>query len=84
MSHGTGVIENMRPDFSGEYVLNRAASTLSPHGAANVGTARLRIKHDEPTFGCEGKFFLANGETSRWNFELATDQGPQDGSSVRC
>jgi hypothetical protein len=73
----------MRRDFSGEYVLNRAASTLSPLGAANVETASLRIKHAEPTFGCEGKFFFANGETGQWNFELATDQGPQDGSSIR-
>jgi hypothetical protein len=83
MSRGTGVTENMKPDFTGEYVLNRAASALSPLGAANVETASLRIRHHEPTFHCEGKFFFANGETGQWAFDLATDQAPQDGSSIR-
>jgi hypothetical protein len=73
----------MKPDFSGEYVLNRAVSTLSPLGAANVETASLRVRHAEPTFGCEAKFFFANGETGHWNFELDTDEAAEGGSSIR-
>jgi hypothetical protein len=73
----------MKPDFSGDYVLNRAASTLSPLGAANVETASLRVHHAEPTFGCAAKFFFANGETGHWNFELDTDEEPDGGSSIR-
>src|SRR5262245_45411130 len=65
----------MKPDFSGEYVLNREASTLSPLGAANVQTANLRIKHEDPKFSCEGKFSFLNGETAQWAFELVTTEG---------
>jgi hypothetical protein len=76
-----------RPDFSGEYVLNRAASTLSALGAASVQTASLRIHHAEPSFRCEGKFSFPNIEPIQWTFELTTDAGdtPQNqaGPAVR-
>lgn len=77
----------MKPDFSGEYVLDREASTLSPHGAANVQAASLRIDHDEPKFRCKGKFSFRNGETAQWAFELATDRADSKatdgGSEIR-
>ncbi|HET9129369.1 MAG TPA: hypothetical protein VFO86_00390, partial [Terriglobia bacterium] len=73
----------MEPDFSGEYVLNRNASTLSPLGSANVQTARLRIHHNEPKFKCEGRFSFLNGETSQWTFELGTDGSAENGSTIR-
>jgi hypothetical protein len=73
----------MKPDFSGEYVLNRAASTLSPLGAAGVHTAGLSIRHDEPNFRCEGKFVFQSGDAAQWAFELATDQPPKDGNGIR-
>ena len=63
----------MKPDFSGEYVLNREASTLSEIGAANVQTAGLRIDHNEPTFSCEGTFTFLSGEKANWAFELSSD-----------
>jgi len=62
-----------KPDFSGDYVLNREASSLSALVAPSVQTASLRIKHDEPKFSCEGKFSFLNGETFQWAFELSTD-----------
>jgi len=88
-----------KPDFSGDYVLNREASSLSALVAPSVQTASLRIKHDEPKFSCEGKFSFLNGETFQWAFELVTDgsevkqterEGPAgtelkwDGDSLVC
>ena len=67
--------QKARPDFSGEYVLNRAASTLSPLGAASVQTASVRIQHVEPSFRCEGKFSFPNIEPIQWTFELTIDAG---------
>ena len=45
----------MKPDFSGEYVLNREASRLSAAVAESVQNASLRIKHDEPKFSCRAR-----------------------------
>jgi hypothetical protein len=73
----------VKPDFSGEYVLNRAASTLSALGAAGVQTAGLRIRHDGPSFACAGKFAFQSGDAAEWAFELATDQPPKDGTGIR-
>lgn len=56
---------------------------LSPLGAAGVQTASLRIRHDEPSFGCEGRFKFQSGDAAEWAFELATDQPPKDGSGIR-
>jgi hypothetical protein len=38
-----------KPDFSGEWTLNRQASTLSPAVAAAVRSGGLRIEHREPS-----------------------------------
>lgn len=63
----------MGPDFSGEYVLDREASTLSDLGAANVQTAALQITHNEPMFNCNGTFTFLSGEKANWSFELSSD-----------
>jgi hypothetical protein len=68
-------VTSRRPDFSGEYVLNRAASTLSALGAASVQAASLRIHHAEPSFRCESKFSFPNIEPIQWTFELTTIAG---------
>jgi len=71
----------MKPDFSGDYVLNREASALSAAVAENAETATLRIDHHEPSFSCQGKFSFANGKKVEWAFELAATDArelPQD------
>lgn len=73
----------MKPDFSGEYLLNRPASTLSPLGSANVQTASLHIHHAEPRFRCEGKYTFLNGETAQFAFELATDGSSGGASTIK-
>ena len=45
----------MKPDFSGEWILDRTASRLSP-SAAGIVTARLQIEHYDPRIRCTGKF----------------------------
>jgi len=42
-----GKTTHMKSDFSGEYILDRRASTLSS-GAAAVQSAVVRIEHREP------------------------------------
>ena len=63
----------MKPDFSGEYVLNRAASKLSPAGAAGVESSRVRIEHQEPRFRSEFAYVFNNGQRFEGAFELTTD-----------
>ena len=65
------MVTRKKPDFSGEYVLNRQASPLEG-GAASVQGAVLRIDHRDPTFRCEGEFSF-EGTTSNWEFELTAD-----------
>ena len=64
----------IRSDFSGEYVLNREASTLSAAVAESVQKASLRIKHDEPNFSCQGTFSFVNSKSVEWAFELAAGE----------
>ena len=46
-------MERAKPDFSGEWILNREASSLSP-GADAMQSATLQIDHREPTFRYKG------------------------------
>jgi hypothetical protein len=64
----------MKPDFSGEYVLNREASRLSAAVAESAQNASLRIKHDEPNFSCQGSFSFVNRKPVEWAFELTADE----------
>jgi len=49
------VAAEQKPDFSGEYALNRQASALGG-GAAEVRSAALRIEHREPMVRCQAAF----------------------------
>jgi hypothetical protein len=62
---------SMKPDFSGEYVLNRQACTLSP-GAAAVQSGVVRIEHREPMFQYQATF-IADGKTLEYTFERRSD-----------
>src|SRR5438046_4305847 len=61
----------MKSDFSGEYILDRQASTLRS-GAAAVQKAVVRIDHREPVFRYWANFF-ADGKTFEYSFECLTD-----------
>lgn len=61
----------MKPNFSGEYVLDRPASVLSRHAAAMISAA-LRIEHDDPRFYCSANFASA-ADTVEFSFERFTD-----------
>ncbi len=62
----------MKPDFSGEYQLDRRASTLSP-AAAGVESAVLRIEHREPVFRCSAKWVAGGKTLMEYSFELLAD-----------
>jgi hypothetical protein len=61
----------VKPDFSGEYVLNRHASTLSA-GADAVRNAVLRIDHREPMVRCQATFAF-DGKTFEYSLERVSD-----------
>src|SRR5437879_2159850 len=61
----------MKPDFSGEYVLNRQTSTLSS-GAAAIETAVMRVDHAEPTFRYQARF-VAGEKAFEYSVEHASD-----------
>ena len=60
-----------KPDFSGEYVLNPHASTLSP-GADAVRSAVLRFEHREPMVRCQATFAF-DGNTFEYSLDRVSD-----------
>jgi len=60
-----------KPDFSGEWVLNRAASTLSP-GADAMQSGGVQIDHKEPVFRYQATLVSAGGPIE-YGFELRSD-----------
>ncbi|HKE86096.1 MAG TPA: hypothetical protein VKB50_20190 [Vicinamibacterales bacterium] len=60
-----------RPDFSGEWILNRQASTLSP-GADAAASGVWQIEHREPTFRHKASFVMA-GKPFNYEYELRSD-----------
>jgi hypothetical protein len=78
-----------RPDFSGEWVLNRQASTLSP-GADAVQSGVWRIEHREPAFHHKA-VFVTDSNPFEYEYELLSDgrdvvsshEGVQTTSSLR-
>lgn len=78
-----------RPDFSGEWILNRQASTLSP-GADAVQSGVWRIEHREPTFRHKAAF-VTGSNPIEYEYELLSDgrevvgtqQGARTVSSLR-
>ena len=66
------VVGQKRPDFSGEWQLNRQASTLSSVVAPAAQSGTLRIEHREPIFKCQMTIVL-DGKPVETKFELLTD-----------
>ena len=66
------VIGQEKPDFSGEWRLNRQASTLSPIVAPAVQSGNLRIEHHEPSLKCQMTIVL-DGKPIETKFELLSD-----------
>ena len=60
-----------KPDFSGEWILNRQACTLSP-GADAIRSATVQIEHNEPTFKYTAEFVSDSG-SRKIEYELLSD-----------
>ena len=60
-----------QPDFSGEWLLNREASTLSA-GADTVRSGLWHIEHREPTFRHKAAFAFESG-SREYEYELLSD-----------
>jgi hypothetical protein len=65
-------MRQQKPDFSGEWTLNRQACSLSP-GADAIRTGVVRIEHRDPTFRYHGEFVSDTG-TVRPEFELMAEE----------
>jgi hypothetical protein len=63
--------EQTRPDFSGEWILNRPACTLSP-GADTAQSAVWHIEHREPAFHHKAVFVMESGPRE-YEYELQSD-----------
>jgi hypothetical protein len=61
----------MKPDFSGEWILDRQASTLSS-GAAAVESGVTRIDHREPSFRFQATV-TAEGKSVEYAYEGLSD-----------
>jgi hypothetical protein len=75
------VIAQQKPDFSGDWKLNRDASALSPAVASAAQSGSLRIEHDEPTFKCQMTIVLG-GKPIETKYELQTDGREVEGKGV--
>ena len=80
MTAKSGLVQE-KPDFSGEWILNRQASTLSP-GADAMRSGVWRIEHREPTFHHKASF-VTDSNPFEYEYELLSDGrevvGPQHG-----
>jgi len=63
--------ERTRPDFSGEWILNRPACALS-HGADKTQSAVWRIDHREPIFHHKASIVMDDGPRA-FEYELRSD-----------
>jgi hypothetical protein len=61
----------MKPDFSGEWILNRQASTLES-GAAKMESGVVWIDHHEPSFRFRTTM-SADGKAVEYAYESLTD-----------
>ena len=61
-----------KPDFSGEWQLNRQASMLSPIVAPVAQSGTLRIEHKEPKFRCHMTIVL-DGKPFETKYEMLSD-----------
>ena len=68
----TVVAAQQKPDFSGEWRLDRQASELSPVVAPAAQSGALRIEHRDPSFQCQMTIVL-DGKAFETKYELLTD-----------
>jgi hypothetical protein len=73
-------IAQQKPDFSGEWQLNRELSTLST-GASIAQRGTLRIQHREPNFKCEMTIVM-DGKTHATSYELLSDGHERAGTDA--
>jgi hypothetical protein len=66
-------VDHEKPDFSGEWILNRQASALMP-GADAVQSGTVHIEHREPTFRYKSAFVSKDGPLNV-EYELRSDGG---------
>ena len=71
LTAAAAVAAQQKPDFSGDWTLDRQASTLGP-GAAAVGSGVLHIEHREPLFRYKATL-VSNGKPFEYAYELSTD-----------
>ena len=76
----------VKPDFSGEWVLNRPASTLPPP-VSNVESGVVRIEHRDPSFSFHRSYVIAGaprdgGYTLRTDGSESTETGPQGATTT--
>ena len=73
-----------KPDFSGEWILNRPACTLSPAADA-IRSASVQIEHHDPTFKYNGEFVSDTG-SRKVQYELLSDgrelRSTPDGTTI--
>ena len=89
LAHSTTSRAQEKPDFSGEWTLNRQASSLSP-AAAGMQSGTVRIEHREPMFRYAATL-ITGGTPIEYAYELSTDgtevattqQGRRSVSSLR-
>ena len=61
-----------KPNFSGEWVLNKAESKLQLQSLANLESGVVRIEHREPDFSFD-RTFVVGGKESKTTYRLTTD-----------
>ncbi len=61
-----------KPDFSGEWVLDKAQSRLHPQMAAGLERGTVQIAHREPLFRFH-RTFVEGGQEDTLTWELKTD-----------
>jgi len=72
----------LKPDFSGDWVLNKGASTLSP-GANVVQSARWLIEHREPVFHHKGSFvFQTSARDYEYELQIGGPAAQWDGDTL--
>jgi len=64
-------VTQQKPDFSGEWILNRQASKLSAL-ASVVNSGVVQIEHRDPTFRYKAAFVSQNGPL-QYEYELRSD-----------
>jgi len=86
LAAGAAPAAQSHPDFSGDYVLNRPASTLPPP-VSNVESGVVRIEHRDPSFAFHRSYVIA-GTPRDASFAIRTDgsesreTGPQGTATV--